>query len=305
MAEIGTVSGVRDDLSGGAVHRRAGDAGLCRGDSGKLGLEDRVVNSLHLLRHMAHSHCAGHIRAVAAEFAAEVHGDELPGLNGLLTGNAVGQAAVGPRDHDGIKGLVLRAVVQHFIEQQRGNFLFRNAGTDLAENVRQRFFRDPLSLDHTIQLRLILDGTQRPQKLRDGDQLAVELLRKAAEIRRRHIFILIPHASDVFLFDDLVDEGGVGMFPVRLPDLRIPYMAGCGLRIPAVGEIIVVVSSDDGHTVRPGGVKAGGVKAVGLTSQQHSVQAVGLQHTGDFFEMIHSRSSFSESRGISGVTGPL
>ena len=92
------------------------------------------------------------------------------------------------------------------------------------------------------------------------------------------------------------------MFPVRFPDLRIPYMAGCGLRIPAVGEIIVVVSSDDGHTVRPGGVKTGGVKAVGLASQQHSVQAVGLQHTGNFFEMIHSRSSFSESRGISGVT---
>ena len=133
----------------------------------------------------------------------------------------------------------------------------------------------------------------------------MELLRKAAEIRRRHIFILIPHAGDVFLFDDLVDEGGVGMFPARFPDLRIPYMAGCGLRIPAVGEIIVVVSSDDGHTVRPGGVKTGGVKAVGLTSQQHSVQAVGLQHTGDFFEMIHSRSSFSESRGISGVTDPL
>jgi len=30
-----------------------------------------------------------------------------------------------------------------------------------------------------------------------------------------------------------------------------------------------------------------------------------FQHTGNFFEMIHSRSSFSESRGISGVTGPL
>ena len=217
----------------------------------------------------------------------------------------MGQAAVGPGDHDGVKGLVLRAVVQHFIEQQCGNFLFRNAGTDLAENVRQRFFRDPLGLDHTLQLRLVLDGPQRPQKLRGGDQLAVELLRKAAEIRRRHIFILIPHAGDVFLLGDLVDEGGVGMFPVRFPDLRIPYMAGCGLRIPAVGEIIVVVSSDDGHTVRPGGVKTGGVKAVGLASQQHSVQAVGLQHTGNFFEMIHSRSSFSESRGISGVTGPL
>ena len=254
---------------------------------------------------MAHSHCAGHIRAVAAEFAAEVHGDELPGLNGLLTGNAVGQAAVGAGDHDGVKGLVLRAVVQHFIEQQCGNFLFRNAGTDLAENVRQRFFRDPLSLDHTLQLRLILDGPQRPQKLRGGDQLTVKLLRKAAEIRRRHIFILIPHAGDVFLFDDLVDEGGVGMFPVRFPDLRTLYIARSSLRIPAVGEIIAVVSSDDGHTVRPGGVKAGGVKAVGLAGQQHGVQAVGLQHTGDFFEMVHNRSSFSESRSISGVTGPL
>ena len=95
------------------------------------------------------------------------------------------------------------------------------------------------------------------------------------------------------------------MFPVRLPDLRIPYMAGCGLRIPAVSEIVVPVPRDNGYTVRPEGVKTGGVKAVGLTSQQHSVQAVGLQHTGDFFEMIHSRSSFSESRGISGVTGPL
>ena len=26
---------------------------------------------------------------------------------------------------------------------------------------------------------------------------------------------------------------------------------------------------------------------------------------GDFFEMVHNRSSFSESRGISGVTDPL
>ena len=74
----------------------------------------------------------------------------------------MGQAAVSPGDHDGVKGLVLRAVVQHFIEQQRGNFLFRNAGTDLAENIRQRFFCDPLGLDHTFQLRLVLDGPQRP-----------------------------------------------------------------------------------------------------------------------------------------------
>ena len=95
------------------------------------------------------------------------------------------------------------------------------------------------------------------------------------------------------------------MFPVRFPDLRIPYMAGCGLRIPAVGEIIAVVSSDDGHTVRPGGVKTGGVEAVGLTSQQHGIQTLIFQHTGDFFEMVHNRSSFSESRGISGVIGSL
>lgn len=116
--------------------------------------------------------------AVAAVLAAKVHGDKFPGLNGLIPGNAVGETAVGAGDHNGVKGLVLRAVVQHFIEQQCGNFLFRNAGTDLAENVRQRFFHDPLSLDHTIQLRLILDGPQRPQKLRGGDQLAVELSEK-------------------------------------------------------------------------------------------------------------------------------
>ena len=95
------------------------------------------------------------------------------------------------------------------------------------------------------------------------------------------------------------------MFPVRLPDLRIPYMAGCGLDVAGVGEIEIPLPGHQGHAVGAGGVEAGGVKAVGLASQQHSVQAVGLQHTGNFFEMIHSRSSFSESRGISGVTGPL
>ena len=38
MAEIGTVSGVHDDLPGGAVHRRAGGAGFRCGNTGQLSL---------------------------------------------------------------------------------------------------------------------------------------------------------------------------------------------------------------------------------------------------------------------------
>ena len=86
--------------------------------------------------------------------------------------------------YNGGKAWRAGAVAHHIKIQPQGNFLFRNAGTDLAENIRQRLFCDPLGLDHTFQLRLVLDGPQRPQKLRGGDQLAAELLRKAVKIRR-------------------------------------------------------------------------------------------------------------------------
>ena len=73
--------------------------------------------------------------------AAEVHGDELPGLDDLFRGYPVGQASVGAGHHDGIEGLVLRPVVEHEILEPGGDLLLRDAGPDLVQDIRQGLLR--------------------------------------------------------------------------------------------------------------------------------------------------------------------
>jgi hypothetical protein len=75
-----------------------------------------------------------------------------PLLDLLVAGHAVGQAAVGAGDHDGVEGHVLRAVVKHQVLQPGGDLLFRDAGADLPQMSCQRPLGDALGGDHVFQL---------------------------------------------------------------------------------------------------------------------------------------------------------
>ena len=97
--------------------------------------------------------------------------------------------------------------------------------------------------------------------------------------------------------DHLVDEGGIGMLPIGLPDLRVLHIAPGGLGIAAVGKIIIVMPGHYGNAVASGGMEAAGVEAVGLAGQQHGVQMMRLQPGGDLLEMVHLRFLFSRMIG--------
>ena len=103
--------------------------------------------------------------------AAEVHGDELPGLDDLFRGYPVGQASVGAGHHDGIEGLVLRPVVEHEILEPGGDLLLRDAGPDLVQDIRQGLLRNPLGGNHDLQLLRVLYRPQFCQQVRSGHQL--------------------------------------------------------------------------------------------------------------------------------------
>ena len=212
----------------------------------------------------------------------------------------MGQAAVGAGDHDGVKGFVLGTVVQHQIEDAGGDLLFRDAGTDLLQNIVKGTLCDALGLDHARQLLRVLHRPEVPQQLRGRHQLTMELFGVAPVSGGGEVFVLIAHAGDVLLFNDLIDESRIGVYPVSLPYLGILHMAAGGLGIAAVSEIVIAVPGHQGDAIGAGRVKAGGVEAVGLAGQQHGVQPVGLQGCGDLFEMVHGGSSFPVRRCAGG-----
>ena len=223
--------------------------------------------------------------------AAEVHGDELPGLDDLFRGYPVGQASVGAGHHDGIEGLVLRPVVEHEILEPGGDLLLRDAGPDLVQDIRQGLLRNPLGGNHDLQLLRVLYRPQFCQQVRRGHQLTGQSPGIGVVLPDGHIGVLKPQALDAVALDGLHQQGGIAPAVACLLDLRILHMPPGGLCVPGVGEVIELLSGDQGHAVGSGGVEAGGVKTVGLMGQQHTVQVTGFQLGGDFSKMIHRVTS--------------
>ena len=162
--------------------------------------------------------------------AAEIHGDELSLPDGLFRRDAMGQAAVGAGHHNGVEGHVRGAVVEHQILEPGGDLLFRNAGTDLLQNVLQSLLRDALGGHHGLQFFVVLHHPQVPQQVRGGNQVTGQCLAVALMVLDRHIGILEAHAPDALLRHDLLYQGSVAPAPADLPQLRPLHIAGRGLR---------------------------------------------------------------------------
>ena len=208
-------------------------------------------------------------------------------MNGLIPGNAVGETAVGAGDHNGVKGLVLRAVVQHPVEQQRGDLPLRHAGADIVQRFRQCPLGNALGLNETVPLLGILYGTELPEKRRGGNKLTVQLFRVAPPVRHGDVLVLVAYPLQPLRVNDRVDEGGIGVLAVRLPNLGVLHRTGGGLRIAVVRKVVVMAAGHKGDTIRPGRMEAGGVKAVGLAGEQHGVQPLCLQALSNFGKVIH------------------
>ena len=225
--------------------------------------------------------------------AAEVHGDKLPGLDDLLRRHSVGQAAVGAGHHNGVEGLVLRPVVEHEILEPGGDLLLRDAGADLVQNVRQGLLGDALGGDQDLQLLRVLHRPQLRQQIRRRHQLTGQGPGVKVMLPDGHIGVLKPKAADVVALDGLLQKGGVAPAGAHLLDVSALDVPPGGLRVPGVCEVVKLLGSDQGHAVGAGGVKAGGVEAVGLVGQQHAVQVMGSQLSGDLGKVIHSVTSWA------------
>ena len=147
-----------------------GYARLCRGNPRQLGLQNGVVDFLHLIAGLPHRHSPGHIGAVSAKFAAEIHCDKVAPLYLPIAGNAMGQAAVWPGHHNGVKGHLLRPKAEHVILELGCDLLLGESGPDKAQNLVQGALGDPLCLDHQRNLLLVLAGTELLQQIGGGYQ---------------------------------------------------------------------------------------------------------------------------------------
>ncbi len=287
VAEIGAVARTDDDGPGGAVHRLPCGTGFGGDDARGLGGQHRLIDPPHLLSGVTHRHGTGHVGAVAVIDAAEVHSDEFPIPDGLLGGDAVGQAAVGAGDHDGVEGHVLRSVVEHQILEPGGDLLLRDAGTDLLQDAFQGLLGDALGGDEGLNLLAVLYPAQLQQQLRGGHQLAGQSLSVGLIVPDGHIGVLKAHPAEALGLHDLPQQDGVSPAGPDLLDLGVLDIAGSGLRIAGVGEIVGFPACYQSGAVGAGGVEAGGVEAVGLTGQQHGVQSEVIQFFRDLTKVIH------------------
>ena len=171
--------------------------------------------------------------------------------------------------------------------QAGGDLLFRNAGADLLQNIRQRPLRDALGGHHGLYLLIILHHPQVPQELRCGHQVTGQGLAVALVVLNGHVGILKAHPAELLVPDDLLNEGGIAPPMADLPKLGALHIPGGSFRVPGVGKVVGPFPGHQGHAVGPGGVKAGAVKTVGLTGQQNGVQPIAVQAGGDFLKMVH------------------
>ena len=202
-------------------------------------------------------------------------------------GHAVGKAAIGAGDHDGVKGHVLRPEMEHQILQPCSDLLLRNAGPDLLQDLLQRLFGDPLGRHHGVQLLVILHSPQLPQKLCGRHQIAGQRFAVALMLQHRHIRLFIAQPTHLLLAQRLAQQHAVSPARAHFPDLRSLDTAARRLDIAGVGKVIRLLAGDQGHAVRSGGVEAGGIEAVGLAGEQHGIQAVAVQQGSDLMKMIH------------------
>ena len=249
VAEVRAVARVGDDLPGRAVDGLAGDAGLGGGDAGELGLEDRLVDQLHLVGGVTQGHGAGHVGAVVLVDHAEVHGDEVAGLELPLAGDAVGHGGVGAADNDGGEGQALGAQLVEAVDQLRGQLLLGHADLDPLADLGEGTVGDGLGLAHTLQLVLLLDDPEGVQVRLAGHQPGVELFLVIAELRHSQAVFLKAQGEDLEVRDGLVELLDVAVFLGHHADLKALEVLFGGLDVAGVGEVAAAVFGDDGDAL--------------------------------------------------------
>ena len=269
VAEIFAVTGVGNDLPGGAVNILAGNAGLRGGDGGQLRLENGVVHVLHLVGGVADGDSTGHVGAVAHVGRAEVHGDEVALLNDALTGDAVGQAGIGAGYHNGVKGQTGAAVLVHAVDQLRLKLQLGHAGLDAGDDLGKGSVGDGLRLAHQLQLPVFLGAAEGVDGLVEGYQLGVQLLVVVEILLCGEIMLLIAKSGHAEIGNGRVQALDVAVLPVHLQNLKALQVLFGGLDVAAVGEVAAALLCDDGDAL--GDVEFRAVMAAVAGGQQQAV----------------------------------
>ncbi len=246
VAEVLAVPGFGDHVPGGRVHFAQSGPGPGRQAAGPLGRGHQLVEVPLPVRGVPQGHGPGHVRVVARELGAEVHGDEVAAAQRPPGRHMVGQGPVGPAGHDGVEGRLVRAQFGQAVIQRDGQPVLAQARPDQRQHVGQGLVGDPAGGRDQLQLGRILDRPQFLDFFTEGHQVGV--------VGRR---------ADLLI---LVDGQVVGLHRQAAPPA--PHGLGGQQRLDEPPQ----------HQLQVGGVPLGGQLVAGVGGQ-HS-PAVGGQQQG-------------------------
>ena len=233
VAEGRAVTRLGDHAARRGVHLVSAHTRLARGDARKLGVQHGVVHGLHLVGHMADRDRARHIRAVAVHDAAKVHGDKIARLDLFFGRHAVRLGTIGARNHNRVKGHILRPIVQHQIGQPRGDLLFGRARPDVVQHFFERLLSNALRGDDLLDLVVFLAQAQLPEAVLQPHGGRVQRGCPSGVVRIGQHPVLQCDTLDAVLLDQFVDRRGVAL----AADLMHLKIADRGARRLDIAEI--------------------------------------------------------------------
>ena len=252
-----------------------------------MGLQHGLIDLPHLPGGLAQGHGAGHVGAVSAVLAAEIHSDELALLHLLGAGDAVGQAAVGAGNHDGVEAHLLRTEAEHIVLELGRDLLLGHAGLDKLQDLGKGAVGDLLGLCHQGDLPVVLGRPQAVHQLLGGHQLGGEALLPEVIVRHRQIALLKAQLPDAAAVDDLLHHSPVVAAAAGHGDLRAGDEVIGSLNVAGVGEVKAPLRR---HHHIALSVEAHGIVFPGLAVEQHGIETIFRQPGRNLFQMIHGKT---------------
>ena len=154
-----------DDVARDLVDVAAAHARVHRVDRGELRLQDRVVDRLLLVAHMAERHGARHVGMVALEHRARVHRDEVALLDDRIARDAVALGAVAAGDDDRVERIAVRAELAHVELDLQRDLALGHALADIRQDVLKGRVGDRLRVADLADLLLALHDALRADRV--------------------------------------------------------------------------------------------------------------------------------------------